>query len=85
MAGTVSVNNSDAYTSACLAGLGLIQAPAVALRPLLAAGALVEVLPGCPAPPLPVALLVAHRRQLPQRVQALVAWLDGVIRPYLDA
>lgn len=85
MAGAVTVNNSDAYTSACLAGLGIIQSPAVALRPLIEAGALVEVLPAHRAPALPVSLLVAHRRQLPKRVHAVVAWLDGVIRPWLDA
>lgn len=85
MAGAVTVNNSDAYTSACLAGLGLIQSPAVALHALIAAGALVEVLPGHRAPALPVSLVVAHRRQLPKRVHALVGWLDSVIRPYIDA
>ena len=30
MSGPVVVNNSDAYNAACLAGLGLIQAPGLA-------------------------------------------------------
>lgn len=37
MAGVVTVNNAEAYSAACLAGLGLIQVPAVGL-PVLATG-----------------------------------------------
>jgi DNA-binding transcriptional LysR family regulator len=35
----------DAYNAACLAGLGLIQAPEIGVREHLARGVLVEVLP----------------------------------------
>jgi len=83
MPGAVTVNNSDAYTSACLAGLGLIQAPEVALRPLLAAGQLVEVLPQFQAAPLPVSLVYPHRRHVPRRVQVFMAWVEEVLRRYL--
>lgn len=38
MAGAITVNNSSAYVSACLAGLGLIQIPAVGVQDLLAEG-----------------------------------------------
>jgi DNA-binding transcriptional LysR family regulator len=83
MSGTVTVNNADAYQAACLAGLGLIQAPAAGVRALLAEGRLVAVLPRHVAAPMPVSLLYAHRRHLPARLQALLAWLAGVISPYL--
>lgn len=79
----LTVTSSDAYQSACLAGLGLIQAPVVGMQPLIDAGKLVRVLPGFDAPPMPVSLLYPHRRQLSKRVQALMAWMDEVLGPYL--
>ena len=76
MAGNVTVNNSEAYQAACLAGLGLIQVPLVGVRGLLASGALVEVLPEFPAEPMPVAMLYANRRHLPKRVHAFMGWVE---------
>jgi DNA-binding transcriptional LysR family regulator len=83
MEGCLTVNNAQSYEAACLAGLGLIQAPDVALRPHLEAGRLVEVLPGWRAAPLPVTLLYANRRHVARRLQAFMAWLEEVLRPYL--
>lgn len=77
------VNNSEAYRAACLAGLGLIQAPDVGMRTLLAKGELVEVLPQWRAEPMPVSILYAHRRHLPRRVQVFMNWLAETIAPYL--
>ncbi len=84
MAGAITVNSSDAYTEACVAGLGLIQAPAAGLQLLLAAGKLVEVMRDCRAEPMPVSLIYANRRNLPRRVQAFMTWLALVLKPYLD-
>lgn len=83
MPGALTVNNSEAYQAACLAGLGIIQAPAIGLQPLLAAGKVVEVLPDFPAAPMPVSLLYAHRRHLPQRVKVLMDWLAQQLAPHL--
>lgn len=83
MAGTLTVNNSEAYEAACLAGAGLVQVPVPGLSDLVAQGRLVEVLPQFQAPPLPVSLVYAHRRQLPQRVQVFMNWLSEVLRPHL--
>ena len=85
MAGAVTVNNSESYQAACLAGLGLIQAPEVGLRPLIDSGRLVEVLPAWRPAPMPVSLLYANRRHLPQRVQVFMAWLAEVMRPHVVA
>jgi len=52
---------------------------------LIDQGLLVEVLPQYRAEAMPVSLLYAHRRHLPQRVQAFMAWLAETVRPYLDA
>lgn len=83
MAGTLTVNNSEAYEAACLAGAGLVQVPVPGLSDLVAQGRLVELLPQFQAPPLPVSLVYTHRRQLPQRVQVFMNWLSEVMRPHL--
>lgn len=83
MPGAVTVNNSEAYEAACVAGLGIIQAPEVGLVPLVAAGRLVEVLPDLRAAPMPVSLLYANRRHLPKRVQAFMNWVAQVMQPFL--
>jgi DNA-binding transcriptional LysR family regulator len=83
MAGAVTVNNSEAYLAACLAGLGLVQVPQSGVEALLAEGRLVDVLPRLRAPPMPVALLYPHRRQLPRRVQLFMAWVQAVMAPRL--
>lgn len=84
MAGAVSVNNADAYQAACLAGLGLIQVPAVGARHLIEQGRLVEVLPQLRAEAMPVVLLYANRRNLSTRVQVFMSWLADVLKPYLE-
>ncbi|WP_038217886.1 LysR family transcriptional regulator [Xenophilus azovorans] len=83
MAAVLTVNNTFAYESACLAGLGLIQAPALGLRGMIEAGRLVEVLPDLRPEPLPVTLLYAHRRQVARRVQAFMDWVAGVMEEVL--
>lgn len=85
MPGAITVNSSDAYLAACLAGLGLIQAPETAMRQHLQQGELVEVLPRHRAAPMPVSLLYANRRQLPKRVQVFMQWITEVMQDYLHA
>jgi DNA-binding transcriptional LysR family regulator len=85
MRADVTVNGTDAYQAAALAGLGLIQAPTLGTDALVAAGELVEVLPRFIAPAMPVSLMVPHRRQLAPRVHAVMAWLTQVIAPHLAA
>ena len=83
MPGALTVNSTDAYSQACLAGLGLIQVPRVGVLPYLADGRLVEVLPEYRAAPMPVFLLYPHRRNLSKRVQVFMDWLAGLVRPYV--
>ncbi len=87
MRGAVTVNSSDAYQAACLAGLGLIQAPSMGIgaKALVAQGLLVEVMPEFRPPPMPVSLLYPNRRHLAKRVQALMEWLAELITPRLEA
>jgi DNA-binding transcriptional LysR family regulator len=85
MAGVLTVNSTEAYQAACLAGLGLIQAPAAGVQSLIERSLLVEVMPQHRAPSLPVSLLYANRRNLPKRVQVFMAWVAQALAPYLDA
>lgn len=84
MPGALTVNNSEAYRAACVAGIGLVQAPAAGLQPLIDEGVLVEVLPDYPAEPMPVSLLYAHRRHLPKRVQEFMNWMAEMLAPYVE-
>ncbi len=83
MSGPVVVNSSDAYNAACLAGLGLTQAPEIGVREPLARGELVEVLPQYRPEPMPVSLLYAHRRNLPKRVRVFMDWMAAILGPVL--
>ncbi len=83
MAGAMTVNNADAYTAACLAGLGIIQVPVIGVRDLLTQGLLVEVLPQYPAPAMPMTLLYANRRNVSKRVRVVMDWLAGVLTVHL--
>ena len=83
MSGPIVVNSSDAYNSACVAGLGLTQAPLVGVQEQLARRELVEVLPQYRPEPMPVSLLYAHRRNLPKRVRVFMDWMAETLRPVL--
>ena len=84
MRAAIVVNGTDAYQAAALAGLGLYQAPRMGVSRLVREGRLVEVLRDYTAAPLPVSLLYPNRRHLAPRVQAVLAWLEEIVRPYLD-
>jgi DNA-binding transcriptional LysR family regulator len=81
--GAITVNNAEAYTAACLAGLGIIQVPVAGVGELLATGQLVETLPRHVPRPLPLTLLYANRRNLSKRVRVVMDWLARVIGDYL--
>ena len=83
MQGALTVNNAEAYMAGCLAGLGLIQVPHLGVVDLLARGDLVEVLPQLAAPPMPLTLMYANRRNLPRRVRTVMDWLEQVVAEHL--
>lgn len=84
MQGNVTVNNSDAYQAACLAGLGIIQVPVSGVRHLFESGQLVEILPKVTAEPMPLSLIYAHRRNLSKRLQIFMEWLAEILKPHLE-
>jgi DNA-binding transcriptional LysR family regulator len=80
----IAVNNSDAYQAACLAGLGIIQAPLTGLGELLASGQLVSVLDEYRAAPMPVTLLYPNRRHVALRAQRFMQWIADIMREHVD-
>ncbi|MFT0870049.1 LysR family transcriptional regulator [Pseudomonas sp. CAM1A] len=85
MTGVVTVNNAEAYSAACLAGLGLIQVPAVGVDEHLRAGELVSLLEPWQARAMPVSLLYARQRHVPRRVQAFMNWLAVLLESQVDS
>jgi DNA-binding transcriptional LysR family regulator len=83
MPGAMTVNSAEAYQECCLAGLGIIQAPASGVRHLVEQGRLVEVAPELRSEPMPVWLLYAQRRNLSRRVQVFMSWVAELMRPHL--
>lgn len=84
MAGAITANNTDAYESAGLAGLGIIQAPLIGVRDYLEAGRLRAFLPEHVPEAMPVSLLYARQRYLPPRVRLFMDWLAAVLAARLD-
>jgi DNA-binding transcriptional LysR family regulator len=84
MSGVITVNNTDAYEAACIAGFGIAQMPVVGARGLIEQGLLVEILPALRAAAMPVQLVYASRRHLSMRVRAMMDWLAQVMAPWLD-
>ena len=82
--GKMQFNSVQTYHEAGLAGIGLIQAGYSALAQHIARGALVEILPDLRPEPLTASLVVAHRRNLSQRVRAFINWIEGVLDHYFD-
>lgn len=80
MTASVTVNNTDAYAAACLAGLGIVQIPLVGMRERLAAGTVVEVLPEFRCDPMPVSILHTHGRRPPTRVKVVLDWITHALR-----
>lgn len=83
LGGWLAVNNAETYIAACVAGLGLIQIPRFDVRHLLEAGTLMEILPAFLAPPMPVSILYAHRRQRSRLLGAFVDWFEALMQPHL--
>ena len=82
--GVLTVNSTETYHAACLAGLGIIQVPRTGVREALRAGDLIEILPQYRAEPLPVSLIYPHRRNLSRRVNLFMEWLGGLMKAYVD-
>lgn len=71
---SLAVNESNAHTTAILAGLGASQMVSFVAQPYLASGELVEVLADWTRDPLPVYVVYPPNRHLSAKVRAFVDW-----------
>lgn len=74
----LSVSDAECYTSAALAGCGLIQVPRFRLEEHLQAGRLVQVLAEWPCPALPVCALYPFHHQISPRVRVFIDWASSL-------
>src|SRR3546814_10738714 len=79
MPSTLTVNNTETYEAACIAGLGIIQVPLMGMRHLPQAKVLLEILPDHLPAPMPISILYQNRRQVPTRVRVFMDWLAELI------
>jgi DNA-binding transcriptional LysR family regulator len=79
MRSVITVNSTDSYRAACLAGLGIIQVPRLSGPP----AELVEILPQYASEPMPVSIVHAHGRNVPRHVRAVMSWLAELLAPHL--
>jgi DNA-binding transcriptional LysR family regulator len=70
-----AVNDTNAYVSAGIAGLGLVQAPAFMLDTPIAAGRLVQVLSDWRTAPAPVHIVYRPNRFLGAKVRVFIDWI----------
>ena len=75
----VSVNESNAYVTATLAGLGISQITSHQASPHLGSGALVRLLPEWSQPLLPIYVVYPPNRHLSAKVRAFVDWAAELV------
>jgi len=71
----MSVTGPESYLATARLGLGLVQVPRFHAETDLANGTLIEVLPDCPPPSVPVSLLYPRNRQLSPRVRVFIEYV----------
>jgi DNA-binding transcriptional LysR family regulator len=84
MRSLITVNNTDAYLAACIAGLGIMQAPRTGLEPLVRSGQLVSVLPELTCRPMPVSIVHSRSRHVPERVREVMTFLEQSMKPAFE-
>lgn len=75
----VSVDDTDAYVAAGVAGLGLIRVANYMVRQHIADGRLVRLLADIEAPPEPVSILYPHSRHLAPTIRAFIDWCTEIM------
>jgi LysR family transcriptional regulator for bpeEF and oprC len=85
----LSVNDTEAFLHAGLAGFGLMQALGITVEGHLAAGELVEILPDVRPNPRPISILYPSKAHLAPQVRAFIEWVSEAFTrsagPWLDA
>ncbi|QNX33412.1 LysR family transcriptional regulator [Acinetobacter seifertii] len=79
MDSALSVNNTEAYSAAACAGLGIIQVPYYDVQDKIEQGILVEVLSAYSATSLPLNILYPNRSYIPKRLEVFMNWVGEVL------
>ncbi|KGA32260.1 LysR family transcriptional regulator [Pectobacterium brasiliense] len=79
IAAQISVNDTDAYVAAGVAGLGLIRIASYMVHQQLADGHLVRLLPDISAPLEPIFILYPQSRHLSPAIRAFIDWCTALI------
>ncbi|NUG10136.1 LysR family transcriptional regulator [Acinetobacter seifertii] len=79
MDSALSVNNTEAYSAAACAGLGIIQLPYYDVQDKIEQGILVEVLSAYSATSLPLNILYPNRSYIPKRLEVFMNWVGEVL------
>lgn len=75
----LSVNDTEAFLHAGLAGFGLMQALGITVEGHLASGELVEILPDVRPNPRPISILYPSKAHLAPQVRAFIEWVSEAL------
>lgn len=78
--GRLAVNDTDAYISCGLEGLGLIRIASFLAAPHLRTGSLIRVLSEQEGPQVPLSVMYPRNRHLSPSVRAFVDWMADLLR-----
>ncbi len=78
----VQLTDTEGLGTAAALGMGLCQLPDYIVQDELARGELVEVLPACRPPPMPINAVLPSGRLVPPRVRVLLEALEGLKDQY---
>jgi LysR family transcriptional regulator for bpeEF and oprC len=76
----ITVNDTDAYVTCGLEGLGLIRAASYMVIPHLQSGDLIQVLPDLKAPIVPLSVMYPKNRHLSPNVRTFTDWIAKLVR-----
>ena len=85
MRGRMAVNNTESYVACCIAGLGVIQAPAYDVQVEIASGNLVELLEHHPPAPLSLQVFYPGQHGQSRRLRIFIDWLAALMAPHTQA
>jgi LysR family transcriptional regulator for bpeEF and oprC len=77
--GKIALNDNTAYTSAGLAGLGIVQMPNFLLEPMLKDGSFEQVLPEWSSDSIPIHVVYPQNRHLSAKVRVFVEWVAELL------
>ncbi len=80
VSGNLAVNDTDAYVTCGLEGLGLIRIANFIARSYLQDGRLVSILGSYGAPEVPLSIMYPQNRHLSPAVRAFVSWVGQLVR-----